>query len=171
MTTWLVAIGLAVLLVPRLILRLSRAGEPPLVEGEWQVCQYSGGLIGCVAVVGVLFLTLVGFAYTHPGRTPAGQMLPALALFGCFGVLGCCCAWQMGRARILLNDREVRSRGISIPWEELQEANFLGAAQAFQLTGVKGQKIWVYQAMAGFPELWKKVEEFLARQPQADSLP
>ncbi|MBX3170059.1 MAG: hypothetical protein KF760_21825 [Candidatus Eremiobacteraeota bacterium] len=162
MITWLVAGGLAFLLVPRLILRLSRVGEPPLVEGEWQVCQYSGGLMGCVSVIGLLFLFLVGFAYTHPGRTPAGQMLPALVLFAFFGVMGLYSAWQMGRARILWSDREIRSRGVIIPWEELQGANFLRAAQAFQLTGVNGQKIWVYQAMNGFPELWKKVEEFLA---------
>lgn len=165
MTTWLVAGLAAFLLVPRLILRLSRVGQPPLVEGEWQVCQYSGGLSGCVSGIGLLFLALVGFAYTHPGRTPPGQMLPALALFGFFGVMGLYSAWQMGRARILWNDREVRSKGVSIPWAELQGANFLGAAQAFQLHGANGQKIWVYQAMSGFPELWKKVEEFLAPEP------
>ncbi len=162
MTTWLIAGVMAFLLVPRLILRLSRVGEPPLREGEWKVCQYSGGLTGCVSVIGLLFLALVGFAYTHPGSTPAGQLLPALGLFAFFGVMGLYSAWQMSRARILWNDREIRCRGVSIAWGELQGANLLGAAQAFQLTGANGQKIWVYQAMSGFPELWKKVEEFLA---------
>ena len=131
-------------------------------QGEWRACYYSGGLTGCITSIGLFFLFLVGFAYTHPGRTPPGQLLPALGLFAVFGVMGLYSAWQMSRARVLWNDHEIRSRGVIIPWEELQGANFLGAAQAYQLTGAKGQKIWIYQAMTGFPEFWKKVEELLA---------
>ncbi|MBN9419228.1 hypothetical protein ABS71_17115 [bacterium SCN 62-11] len=163
MIVWLLGGLLAFSLVPPLLSHLSRLGEPPLVEGEWQVCSYSGGLVGCVSFVGVLFWLLVGFAYTHPGTTKPGQMLPALGLFSIFGLMGFYSAWQMSRTRVLWNHREFRSRGVRIPWEELEGASFSGTAQAFRLTGVKGQIIWVYQAMTGFPEFWKKAEEYLTR--------
>jgi hypothetical protein len=159
---WILGGVLALALVPPLLAKLSRVGEPPLNEGEWRVCDYSGGLVGCVTFVGVLFWGLVAFAYTHPGRTPAGQMMPALGLFSFFGLMGFYTAWQMSRTRVLWNDREFRWRSVRIPWEELEGASFSGAAQAFRLQGVNGQVIWVYQAMTGFPEFWKKAEEYLA---------
>ncbi|MBS2040087.1 hypothetical protein JST97_34185 [bacterium] len=163
MTTWLVA-GLAgALLTPAIIHRLSRADQPSRSEGEWRVCEYSGGLVGCVSLCGVLFLFLSVFAYSHPGSTPASQLTLALGFFALMGLLGLYTAWQMGRSRVLWNDREICSKGVRISWQELEGANFLAAAQGYQLVGPEGKKIWVYQAMNGFPEFWAKVEEFLSR--------
>ncbi|MFN8609762.1 MAG: hypothetical protein U0931_19640 [Vulcanimicrobiota bacterium] len=163
MTTWLLGGALSALLVPSLINRLSRVGEPARSQGDWKVCEYSGGLVGCVSLCGLLFLLMMGFAYSHPGSTPAGQLKLALGFFGLMGLLGLFSAWQMGRSRVLWNDQEIRCKGVSISWAQLQGANFLAAAQGYQLVGTQGEKIWVYQAMNGFPEFWARVEQLLSR--------
>lgn len=163
MISWLLA-GLAgAVLTPMIINRLSRVGEPARRQGQWNVCEYSGGLVGCVSLCGVLFLLMAAFAHSHPGSTPASQLKWALGFFVLMGMMGIYSAWQMSRSRVFWNDEEIRCQKTRITWEELEGANFLAAAQGYQLKGTQGQKIWVYQAMNGFPEFWAKVEELLSR--------
>jgi len=147
---------LTVVTVPLLLGWLSKGGAGR--DGQWNVAQYGSGMRAAMLICGLFFAGLAGFAYTHPGRTPPGQIMPAVGLFTLFGLGGFYTAALMTRSRLLWNDQEVRGQGQSLAWDDLEEVGFVASAQAYQLRFKNGGKIWLYKAMQGFPELWQHLK-------------
>ena len=151
----LVAAGIAAVITPTILRRLSASGQPNRQQGEFSVTEYTSSTRIATAISGLLFLTIAVMARQFPGKTDPALIPWLVAFFAGFSLLSLLSLAFMWRATVYWNKSEVQGcdlfgRRHRILWGELQSIGVSTIAQGYQLSASEGRTILVSEMMSGY---------------------
>lgn len=151
----LVAAGIAALITPVVLRRLSASGKPDRQRGEFSVAEYTTSTRIATGAFGLLFLTIAVMAHKFPGKTDPALIPWVVAFFAGFSLLSLLSLAFMWRATAYWNKSEVQGcdlfgRRHRILWNELESISVSTIAQGYQLCASGGRTILVSEMMSGY---------------------
>jgi hypothetical protein len=161
----LVAAGIAALITPFILRRLSASAQPSRKSGEYSVAHCSKAAHIGSALVGLLFLLIASLAYRFPGRTEPQHIPWAIAFFALMSALSFLNIAWMKRTIVQWNQTEIQGcdgwgNRHTIAWSELTNISKNTNARAHQLEASNGRIILVCEMLVGYSDFLESAKKY-----------